>query len=232
MKKNKSKNKKQLNKELFVIAIIVLIIIALWFSLIQVSHKVNEKSTEMVNSQITTEDKLLEKDKMIEELTNQINELKTQQEELLNKQTELETKNNELEEQIEKVRVSKANKKSTVTTRSGTTTTRTSETTTTTSDSNAKWIWANVSAYCSCSKCCGGYSNGITAMGTTATAGKTIAAPSNYAFGTKIEIQDMGIYTVEDRGGAITGNKIDVYFNTHAEALAFGRQQLQIRVVE
>ena len=42
----------------------------------------------------------------------------------------------------------------------------------------------------------------------------------------------MGIFTVEDRGGAIKGNKIDVYFNSHNEALAFGRKQLQIRVIQ
>ena len=42
----------------------------------------------------------------------------------------------------------------------------------------------------------------------------------------------MGIYTVEDRGGAITGNKIDVFFNSHSEALKFGRRNLRIKVVE
>ena len=32
------------------------------------------------------------------------------------------------------------------------------------------------------------------------------------------------VYTVEDRGGAITGNHIDIFFNTHAEALAWGKR--------
>lgn len=95
---------------------------------------------------------------------------------------------------------------------------------------NEKWIWANVSAYCACIKCCG-KTDGITASGTKATAGKTIAAPKQYAFGTKIEIAGMGTYVVEDRGGAITGNKLDVYFDSHSEALKFGRRQLQIRVI-
>lgn len=77
-----------------------------------------------------------------------------------------------------------------------------------------------LTAYCGCTKCCG-KSNGITASGAKATAGITIAAPSNFAFGTKLSINGH-IYTVQDRGGAIKGNKIDIYFNSHSEAIAFG----------
>ena len=89
-----------------------------------------------------------------------------------------------------------------------------SETVPTSTPLTGDWIWANASAYCACVKCCG-KTNGITASGTKATAGRTIAAPKNYAFGTKIEIAGMGTYVVEDRGGAITGNKIDIYFDSH-----------------
>ena len=39
-------------------------------------------------------------------------------------------------------------------------------------------------------------------------------------------------YTVEDRGGAIQGNRIDVYMNSHAEALAWGVRYLPVTVVE
>ena len=88
-----------------------------------------------------------------------------------------------------------------------------------------------VTAYCPCSKCCGKYANGITAMGTTAKAGRTVAAPSNFSFGTKLLINGKE-YTVEDRGGAIKGNRIDMYVNTHAEALAWGVKYLPVKVVE
>lgn len=231
----KFKISKKFSKELLAIIIIVLVMAALWLSLIGVYKKLNNNNNQLMDKQTTVDNKLEEKNKTIEKLTNQLNELKTKQEELTNKQTELEDKNNNLEEELEKVRISKAQQKSTVTSRSGTTNTRTNkseEENNTNNASSASWIWANVTAYCPCSKCCGGYANGITAMGTTARANHTIAAPSNYAFGTKIEIQGMGVFTVEDRGGAITGNKIDVYFNSHSEALAFGRKQLQMRVVE
>ena len=35
---------------------------------------------------------------------------------------------------------------------------------------------------------------------------------------------DGQVYVVQDRGGAITGNHFDIYFNTHQEALNFGRR--------
>ena len=64
------------------------------------------------------------------------------------------------------------------------------------------------------------------------TAGRTIAAPPEIPFGTKISINGH-IYTVEDRGGAIKGNRIDIYFESHQEALDFGVQHIEIfKVVE
>ena len=87
-----------------------------------------------------------------------------------------------------------------------------------------------LTAYCGCVKCCG-KTDGITASGTKVQANRTIAAPSNFAFGTQIEINNK-IYIVEDRGGAIHGKRIDIYFNTHAEALAFGVQKQEIFLIK
>lgn len=88
-----------------------------------------------------------------------------------------------------------------------------------------------VTAYCPCSKCCGKYASGYTASGTKATAGRTIATDAKFAFGTKLSINGT-TYIVEDRGGAIKGDKIDLYFDTHAEALAWGVKYLPVEVVE
>ena len=87
-----------------------------------------------------------------------------------------------------------------------------------------------ITAYCPCSKCCG-KTNGMTASGTKATAGRTVAASSKFAFGTKLNIGGH-IYTVEDRGGAINGNKIDIFVNTHSEALQWGVRYLTVSVVQ
>ena len=76
-----------------------------------------------------------------------------------------------------------------------------------------------ISAYCPCEKCCL-KSDGITASGTQATAGRT-AAMNGVPFGTKIVI-DGHEYTIEDRGGGLGSKIIDIYFDTHEEALNSG----------
>ncbi len=86
-----------------------------------------------------------------------------------------------------------------------------------------------ITAYCPCSKCCG-KATGRTASGTKATAGRTVAASSKFAFGTKLNIGGH-IYTVEDRGGAVNGNKIDIFVNSHAEALQWGVRYMNVSVV-
>jgi 3D (Asp-Asp-Asp) domain-containing protein len=81
-----------------------------------------------------------------------------------------------------------------------------------------------LTGYCPCYSCCGkspsspGY--GVTARGTRATEGFTIAADKRFAFGTKLYIEGLGFRTVEDRGGAIHGNRIDVYYDTHGECFS------------
>lgn len=74
-----------------------------------------------------------------------------------------------------------------------------------------------LTAYCSCSKCCG-KSDGITASGTKATANRTVAA-KGFPFGTKLCING-NTYIVEDRG--VGSGVIDIYFNSHSEAKEFG----------
>lgn len=86
-----------------------------------------------------------------------------------------------------------------------------------------------ITAYCPCSKCCG-KSTGRTASGTKATAGRTVAASSKFSFGTKLNIGGH-VYVVEDRGGAINGNKIDIFVNSHSEALRWGVRYLPVSVV-
>ena len=84
-------------------------------------------------------------------------------------------------------------------------------------------ITVTATAYCPCAKCCG-KTDGITATGTQATAGRTIAVdPSVIPYGTHVIIDGV-TYVAEDCGGAVKGNDIDIFFNTHEEALQFGRR--------
>lgn len=73
-----------------------------------------------------------------------------------------------------------------------------------------------------------GKADGITASGTKATQGRTIAA-DHLPFGTLVEINGH-FYTVEDRFGGGYTNKIDIYFDNYADAINFGRQQRIVRV--
>ena len=97
------------------------------------------------------------------------------------------------------------------------------------SSSSGKSGRYKVTAYCSCISCCG-KTNGVTASGVKATANHTIAAPGTFAFGTQVVINGV-TYTVEDRGGAIQGNRIDIYMNSHSEALAWGVRYLDVEVL-
>lgn len=78
-----------------------------------------------------------------------------------------------------------------------------------------------ITGYCPCVICCG-KSDGITASGVKAQANHTIAVdPNVIPLGTHVWI-DGREYVAEDTGGAIKGNRIDMYFSSHAEALRWG----------
>jgi 3D (Asp-Asp-Asp) domain-containing protein len=107
-----------------------------------------------------------------------------------------------------------------------------------------------VTGYCACKHCCGWKRNwlgrpvfssgtlkgrpkqvGRTASGKLATHG-TIAADPRYPFGTLLFVENYGYGRVEDRGGDIKGNRLDLYFHSHAAANRWGRQMVKVRVWE
>lgn len=101
------------------------------------------------------------------------------------------------------------------------------------------WTEYEATAYCSCEKCCGTWAenrpDGIvyTASGAVAQEGVTIAADWDVLPpGTVVYIDGLGERVVQDRGGAIKGNSVDVYFEDHDEALVFGRQTVRLYIVE
>lgn len=87
-------------------------------------------------------------------------------------------------------------------------------------------------AYCSCEKCCGKWSGGPTASGTMPVQGRTIASDWDVLpAGTEIYIDGLGWRTVEDTGGAIQGQDIDIYMDSHEAALAWGVQEVDVWVL-
>lgn len=104
-----------------------------------------------------------------------------------------------------------------------------------------KIIYVTATAYCTCPKCCGiwsaehesrigtGYVQ-TTYSGTIPTEGRTIAVdPDVIPLGSTVVADDRE-YIAEDIGGAIKGDRIDFYFDSHEEALAFGCQKLTVEV--
>ncbi|WP_243008894.1 3D domain-containing protein [Clostridium sp. AM58-1XD] len=89
----------------------------------------------------------------------------------------------------------------------------------------------SVTGYCTCPQCIIG--QGLTYSGKKPTGNHTISADLNkFPLGTKLMIDGI-IYTVEDTGGGMVGNKLDIYFDNHAAAAGFGRQNKEVfEVVE
>lgn len=98
----------------------------------------------------------------------------------------------------------------------------------------------NVSAYTAstCGKSPSSPGYGVTSSGAKASAWYTVAAGSGYKIGTIIYIPyfenapNQGWFVVQDRGGAISNSKLDVYMDTYNECINFGRRNLTCYVYE
>ena len=97
---------------------------------------------------------------------------------------------------------------------------------------NAKKVLTNVTltAYTagaeSTGKSAGDEGYGITASGTTVEEGRTIAVDTSVVpMGWWVYIEGVGLRRAEDKGGAIKGNKIDVYFESLKVATKFGKKK-------
>jgi 3D (Asp-Asp-Asp) domain-containing protein len=104
------------------------------------------------------------------------------------------------------------------------------------SESTVLWrtVRMKVTAYCPCAKCCGKHSDGVTASGHEIVEGDIfVAADKRYMFETKMIVpgyNDSKPVEVLDRGGAIRGDRLDVFFNSHEQARRWGVQYLSVKV--
>ncbi len=73
--------------------------------------------------------------------------------------------------------------------------------------------------------------NNITATGKEIKKSMIAVDPKIIPLGTEVEIRGMGVFTAEDIGGKIKGNRIDIYFEDKEDAKDFGRQVIWIRVL-
>ena len=99
-------------------------------------------------------------------------------------------------------------------------------------------VTLNASAYTAstCGKAPGSAGYGRTASGAYASAWCTVAAGKGYPMGTIIYIPyfankpNGGWFVVQDRGGAISNNKLDIYMATYNDCISFGRKNLECYV--
>ena len=110
-------------------------------------------------------------------------------------------------------------------------------------------VTMEVTAYCNCGKCCSWRRNwygrpvytsgpnkgkkkaiGMTASGRRAGWGTIAADPQYYPFGTVMYVPGYGYARVEDTGGAIKGDHIDIWFPSHVRAHAWVKRKLQVKV--
>ena len=85
-----------------------------------------------------------------------------------------------------------------------------------------------LTSYCACPICCGVWSGGPTASGAMPIEGRTVAM-AGVPFGTKLIIDGFQ-YTVEDRGTPY--GHVDIYKNSHQDALNFGVRYADVYLAE
>jgi len=106
-----------------------------------------------------------------------------------------------------------------------------------TTSSQPRVLKMEVTAYCPCKKCCGKGARGITASGARISHndGLFVAADTTLLpFRTKLLIPGYAsgkAVPVLDRGGAIKGNRLDVFFPTHEQALKWGRRTIDVTII-
>lgn len=94
-----------------------------------------------------------------------------------------------------------------------------------TEDIQPQTMLMEITAYC--------YTGNRTASGTWPKVGTVAADTDILPFGTKVYIPGYGIGTVEDRGGEINGNRMDVYLPSRAAAVEWGRKKnVEVTIVE
>lgn len=91
-------------------------------------------------------------------------------------------------------------------------------------------IWT-IRAYCNCEKCCTD-AEAVGAQGKPLTSGYSCAASSDIPYDTILMIEGYGRVCVQDRIPSSiemdNPDTIHIYFDTHAEAVAFGKKQAAV----
>ena len=86
-------------------------------------------------------------------------------------------------------------------------------------------------AYCPCSQCNYPWGGHPSALGLPLGRGIAAVDPNVIKLGTRLYVEGYGEAIAADTGGAIKGNRIDLCFDTHSEALAWGIKNVKVYVL-
>ena len=90
-----------------------------------------------------------------------------------------------------------------------------------------------VTAYCNCPICCGKWSGSACKNGEYPQQGITVACDESVIpLNTYIEIEGYGVRKCQDTGSKIINKRLDLYFDSHQEALKFGKKKLKVYLSE
>ncbi|MBN1343272.1 MAG: 3D domain-containing protein [Phycisphaerae bacterium] len=99
-------------------------------------------------------------------------------------------------------------------------------------------VWFTVTAYCPCKQCCGRWSKyhrTASGLALTYNGGYLVAADTSVLpFHTKVRIPGYAggrAVPVVDRGSAVKGHMLDVFFPTHWSAKQWGRKRLLVEIL-
>ena len=98
---------------------------------------------------------------------------------------------------------------------------------------SAKGMQMIATAYCNSKVCINvpAWRDGKTATGTKARIGVIAVDPAVIPLGSTVYIKSMGYFKAEDTGGAIKGNRIDIFVGDYKKAKEFGRKKVEVIIL-
>lgn len=201
---------------------------ALTLSLNSKMKVMRDELEEVKKYAYTLEDEIPELEKEVESLNKKIEELEKENKDKEKELKDSIKKNNDLKEENKKLK-----KTNNIQTASRGTSYAKNTSGYTTFKATAYSTYANGDPYA------GKKWGDKTATGTRVKQGRTIAVdPKRIKLGSKVDIifpepysHLNGVYIAEDTGGAIKGNKVDIYLNNYQECLRFGRRDIKLKVI-
>lgn len=91
-------------------------------------------------------------------------------------------------------------------------------------------VTMNATAYCPCASCNGKWAGRPSALGLKVEKGVVAVDPSFIPLGTKLYVEGYGYCIAGDTGGAIKGNRIDLCYDSHSQALSSGWGHTNVKV--